>query len=941
MQYDFKSIEKKWRKYWDINEIYKVDENSSLPKHYVLDMFPYPSGAGLHVGHPLGYIASDIYARYKTLEGYNVLHPMGFDAFGLPAEQYAIQTGQHPAITTENNISTYKSQFDLLGISFDKTREFKTCDPSYYKWTQWCVIKFFESWYDNAQDKARPISELEEIFAQSGNQSVKAAHNCETSFSAQAWAKMTDTEKQDILLCYRLAYLAETLVNWCPNLGTVLANDEIKDGLSERGGHEIIQKKMKQWSLRVSAYAQRLLDGLDELDWSESIKEIQRNWIGRSEGAELDFAVEKLDLSLKVFTTRPDTVYGVTFMVLAPESDYTALVTSDDQKADVEKYVMEASKKSERDRQANVKNVTGVFSGRYCINPLTKEKIPIWISEYVLGSYGTGAIMAVPAHDERDFKFAEQFGLEIQSVYESSDKIATSDSTSDSNNSSLEPQASRFHPVPKDSPLKCITGELKGLTPSKAIAKANEIIKTNNLGQTKINFRLRDAIFSRQRYWGEPFPFYFVDERPYPVSEEELPVKLPEVDKFLPTETGEPPLARAKNWNNSAGHPLELSTMPGFAGSSTYFLRFMDPHNSDRLVSKKAVDYWQNVDLYIGGSEHATGHLIYARFWNMFLYDIGVASTPEPFKKMINQGMILGRSSFVYRKKGTNTFVSEGLKDQHDTQQLHVYVGLVKDDTLDIQAFKAWRPEFNDAEFILEDGLYKCGSAVEKMSKSMFNVVNPDDIVDAYGADTLRLYEMFLGPLEQTKPWSTSSIEGVHKFLGRFWRLFYDKEGFNIDTAKATPEELKILHTAIKKVKHDTLTFSFNTAISALMICVNDLTKLNCRKKEILEPLVKLLAPYCPHLCEELNEAFGGTTSIFKDLGLPACDDKYLQESTFSYPVSLNGKLKFLIELPINMKKEDVETTVLSDERTIKYIASKTVRKTIVVPQKIVNIVVG
>ena len=923
MNYEYTEIEKKWREYWKEHDTYKVVEDPSKEKFYVLDMFPYPSGAGLHVGHPLGYIASDIYARYKTLEGFNVLHPIGYDAFGLPAEQYAIQTGQHPALTTDQNIKNYQKQFDLLGFNYDLSREFRTCDKSYYKWTQWAVIKFFEHYFNTKDYKAKPITELITEFETSGNANVNAATSYDGTFTAAEWKSKSKKEKSDILQNYRLAFQAETLVNWCPQLGTVLANDEIKDGLSVRGSFPVEQKKMLQWSLRVSAFAQRLLDGLNCLDWSESVKEIQRNWIGRSEGADINFKVLGKDLELTVFTTRPDTIYGVTFMVLAPESDYVTELTTPEQADDVARYLAETKKKTERDRQMDVKNVSGVFSGSYCINPFTNEEIPVWIADYVLGGYGTGAIMAVPAHDERDNRFANHYSLPVVHVYELSnqdDKLS-------------------FHDVSKNASTLCTTGTLKDLIPKKAISKAIEEVGKKQIGTPKINYRLRDAIFSRQRYWGEPFPIFFEDDIPTPVNESELPIVLPEVDKYLPTDTGEPPLGRAQDWTNSDGHPLELSTMPGFAGSSAYFLRFMDPKNDDCLVSKEAVEYWENVDLYIGGAEHATGHLIYARFWNMFLFDIGVASKEEPFKKMINQGMIQGRSSFVYRIKGTNKFVSYGLKNDHDTQQLHVYVGLVKDDILDIEGLKSWRPDFQDAEFILEDGKYICGSAVEKMSKSLFNVVNPDDVVKKYGADTLRLFEMFLGPLEQSKPWSTSSIEGVHKFLGRFWRLFFNKDIFTVSDEKATPEELKILHTAIKKVRHDTENFNFNTAIAAMMICVNELTKLSCNKREVLDPLIRILAPYCPHITEELHELLGNTDSVFKVSRLPDWDDSLLVENIHKYPVSLNGKLKFLAELPIDMEKDAIEQNIINDERTQKFIAGKTIRKIIVVPRKIVNIV--
>lgn len=922
-QYDFKSIDRKWQKFWTENETYKVDHQSSAPKYYVLDMFPYPSGAGLHVGHPLGYIASDIFSRYKRLKGYNVLHPMGFDAFGLPAEQYAIQTGKHPAETTKENIATYKSQLGKLGLSYDASREIKTSDPAYYKWTQWAVLKFFDHWFDEKQNRARPISELTEIFTSSGTENISAHCSSDRSFSASEWKLFDEKEKQEILLDYRLAYLADSNVNWCPALGTVLANDEIKDGLSERGGHPVEQKTMRQWSLRVGAYAPRLLEGLDTLDWPDSIKEVQRNWIGRSEGANITFKSNATDLH--VYTTRPDTIYGVTFMVLAPESEYVEALTTEEQKPLVESYLKEVSKKTERDRQANVKEMTGVFTGSYAVNPISGKSIPVWIADYVLGGYGTGAIMAVPAHDERDFRFAKTFNLAIESVYETA------------------ANEQEYVEVAKDAKVRCTSGETKGLYPTQAIDKMIGLIESKKLGNRQVNFRLRDAIFSRQRYWGEPFPFFFKDDLPYPVAEKDLPIELPEVDKYLPTSEGEPPLARAKDWTYNKGDekfPLEYSTMPGFAGSSAYFLRYMDPTNDEELVSKEAANYWGQVDLYVGGSEHATGHLIYSRFWNMFLHDIGVVPHPEPFKKLINQGMILGRSNYVYRIKGKNEFVSFGLKDNYDTQAIHVDVNIVTNDNLDIEKFKAWRTEFENASFILEDGKYVCGYATEKMSKSMFNVVNPDDIVERYGADTLRLFEMFLGPVEQSKPWSTSSIEGVHKFLGRFWRLFYNDNSLIVTSETPTNEELKILHTALKKVIEDTENFAFNTAISAMMICVNDLTKLGCHKKEILEPLVTVLSPYCPHICEELAASLGREKSLFEENSLPTVDESYLVETTFEYPVSFNGKMKFLLSLPLDYTKDQIESSVRESEQTSKFLGDKAIQKVIVVPKKIVNLVV-
>lgn len=928
MDYDFRKIEKKWQQNWIENKTYKVDIDLSRPKFYVLDMFPYPSGAGLHVGHPLGYIASDIYSRYKRLNGFNVLHPMGYDAYGLPAEQYAIQTGQHPAVTTEQNIKRYREQLDKIGFSYDWDREVRTCEPEYYHWTQWAFKKMFEHYYDNDADKALPISQLVERFEKQGTVGLNAAQTKELSFSAQEWNNMSTNEQQEVLLNYRLAYLADTVVNWCPALGTVLANDEVKDGFSVRGGHPVEQKLMRQWLLRITAYSERLLKGLDTVDWTDSLKEIQRNWIGRSEGAEVLFPVKDSELKLNIFTTRPDTIFGVTFMVLAPESELVPLLTSAEQKQAVEDYLELVKKRTERERQTEVRKVTGVFTGSYAINPLSNEVISIWISDYVLAGYGTGAIMAVPAHDSRDFAFARTFGLPIPQVVvlpgqEASDTSTWTDSFDSKEGTMIN------------------SGFLNGLSVAQAIEKIKKHIEDNGLGRVKVNYRLRDAIFSRQRYWGEPFPVYFKDNMPYVLNEDELPLELPEIDKYLPTEKGEPPLARAKNWKTKEGYPLEVNTMPGFAGSSAYYLRYMDPRNRKALVSKEANEYWQDVDLYIGGTEHATGHLLYSRFWNKFLYDLGYVCKDEPFKKLVNQGMIQGRSNFVYRIKGTNTFVSYNLKDKYDTMEIHVDVNMVRNDILDIQAFKAWNPEYANAEFILEDDKYVCGWAIEKMSKSMFNVVNPDTIVEEYGADTLRLYEMFLGPLEQSKPWDTNGIDGVHKFLRKVWKLFFDRDGKLIVTdEKATADELKVLHRTIRKISEDIERFSFNTAVSAFMICVNDLTALKCNKREILEPLTILLAPFAPHICEETWHALGHNQTVC-DAPWPQFNADYLVESTVVYPVSFNGKVRFKLEAPASLNPADVEKLVLKEEQTQKWTEGKEVKKVIVVPGKIINIVVA
>ena len=920
MDYNFKDIERKWQAYWAANHTFKAEIDNAKPKYYVLDMFPYPSGAGLHVGHPLGYIASDIFSRYKRLCGFNVLHPMGYDAFGLPAEQYAIQTGQHPAVTTEKNIARYREQMDRIGFSYDWSREVRTCDPEYYKWTQWAFIQMFESWYDNVQQKARPIAELEKLFAENGSEAVNAACGDVKPFTAQEWNAFSEKEKSDVLMQYRIAYQGETAVNWCPALGTVLANDEVKEGYSVRGGHPVEQKKMTQWQLRVSAYAGRLLEDLEDLDWTDSLKDMQRNWIGRSQGAEMVFKVNngEQEYDMTIFTTRADTVFGVTFMVLAPESEWVEKLTTPEQKVAVEEYLQQAKKKTERERMTETRKVTGVFSGSYAINPLTGNKVPVWIGEYVLAGYGTGAIMAVPAHDSRDYAFAKTFDLPIVPLIEGCD---VSESSFDAKEG-----------------IMCNSGFLNGLDVKEAIPAAIDYVEQHGIGRRKVNYRLRDAIFSRQRYWGEPFPMYFKEGVATPMPLENLPLQLPEVDKYLPTESGEPPLGRAAEWTYK-GYPIELSTMPGFAGSSAYYLRYMDPHNSEALVGQEADEYWRDVDLYIGGTEHATGHLIYSRFWNKFLFDLGYVCEKEPFRKLINQGMIQGRSNFVYRIINTNTFVSLGLKDQYETTEIHVDVNIVHNDRLDMEAFKAWMPDFASAEFILEDGEYICGWAVEKMSKSMFNVVNPDMICDTYGADTLRLYEMFLGPLEQSKPWDTKGIDGVNRFLKKVWRLFYDRDGFIVTDEKATPEELKALHKLIGKVRTDIEAFSFNTAVSAFMIAVNELTDLKCTKREILEQLTVLLSPFAPHIAEELWEALGHKESITY-AAFPEYVEAYTIENNCTYAVSFNGKTRFTVELPVDMSREDVDAHVRGLEQTAKYVADGNIVKVIVVPGKIVNIVV-
>ena len=920
MDYNFKEIESKWQAFWAANHTFKAEIDSSKPKYYVLDMFPYPSGAGLHVGHPLGYIASDIYSRYKRLCGFNVLHPMGYDAFGLPAEQYAIQTGQHPAVTTEKNIARYREQMDRIGFSYDWSREVRTCDPGYYKWTQWAFLQMFGSWYDNVQQKARPVAELEAAFAQGGSAAVDAACGEVDAFTAEQWNGFDDKKKAEILMQYRIAYQGETAVNWCPALGTVLANDEVKEGYSVRGGHPVEQKKMTQWQLRVSAYAGRLLEDLEDLDWTDSLKDMQRNWIGKSQGAEMNFRVSNGtdEYDMTIFTTRADTVFGVTFMVLAPESEWVEKLTTAEQKEAVEEYLAMAKKKTERERMMEARKVTGVFSGSYAVNPLTGNKVPVWIGEYVLAGYGTGAIMAVPAHDSRDYAFAKTFNLPIIPLIEGCD---VSESSFDAKEG-----------------IMCNSGFLNGLTVKEAIPAAIDYVEKHGIGHRKVNYRLRDAIFSRQRYWGEPFPMYFKDGVATPMKLEDLPLQLPEVDKFLPTETGEPPLGRAADWTYE-GYPIELSTMPGFAGSSAYYLRYMDPHNDEALVSREADEYWRDVDLYIGGTEHATGHLIYSRFWNKFLFDLGYVCEKEPFRKLINQGMIQGRSNFVYRIINTNTFVSYGLKDQYETTEIHVDVNIVRNDRLDIEAFKAWMPEFASAEFILEDGEYICGWAIEKMSKSMFNVVNPDMVCDTYGADTLRLYEMFLGPLEQSKPWDTKGIDGVNRFLRKVWRMFYDRDGFIVTDEKATPEELKSLHKLIGKVRTDIESFSFNTAVSAFMIAVNELNELKCTKREILEQLIILLSPFTPHIAEELWEALGHKESITY-ASFPEYVEAYTIENTCTYAVSFNGKTRFTVELPLDMPREEVDAHVRGLDQTAKYVAGGNIVKVIVVPGKIVNIVV-
>ena len=948
MEYDFREIEQKWQQHWRDHQTYQVTEDPTRKKFYVLNMFPYPSGAGLHVGHPLGYIASDIYARYKRQQGFNVLNPMGYDAYGLPAEQYAIQTGQHPAVTTEQNIKRYREQLDKIGFSFDWSREVRTCDANYYHWTQWAFERMFESYYDNRTKQARPIHELVRHFEEEGTLDMDVAQTEPLVFSARDWRSMNEKEQQQTLMNYRIAYLGETMVNWCQDLGTVLANDEVVDGVSVRGGYPVVQRKMRQWCLRVSAYAQRMLDGLDLVDWSDSIKETQRNWVGRSEGAEMRFesitpeGTEERRGHFTIFTTRADTIFGVTFMVLAPESELVAQLTTSEQREEVEAYLAYVAKRTERDRMADHK-VTGVFSGSYGVNPFTGERIPIWISEYVLAGYGTGAIMAVPAHDSRDYAFARHFQLPIIPLIEGADV----------SQESFDAKEGTVMNSPREGVDSTLT--LNGLTVQEAIAKTKKFITEQGIGQVKVNYRLRDAIFSRQRYWGEPFPVYYKDEMPYMIPEDCLPLQLPEIDAYKPTESGEPPLGRAEKWawdtekrcvvekrliDHKTVFPIELCTMPGFAGSSAYYLRYMDPHNDQSLVGKEADEYWQNVDLYVGGTEHATGHLIYSRFWNKFLFDLGVSCKEEPFQRLVNQGMIQGRSNFVYRINAADAadhpvFVSKGLKDQYDTTPIHVDVNIVHADVLDLNAFRAWRPELKNAEFILEDGKYLCGWAIEKMSKSMFNVVNPDDIVSQYGADTLRLYEMFLGPVEASKPWDTNGIDGCHRFLKKFWKLFQQ----DLLDEDPTKDELKSLHKLIKKVSTDIEVFSYNTSVSAFMVCTNELTQQKCRNLRILRTLVTVLAPFAPHIAEELWEQTGGKGSVC-DSEWPTWNEDYLVEDEVQMPVSFNGKARFQINLPATASKEAIIEAAMSDERSQKYLEGKQVVKTIVVPGRIINIVV-
>ncbi|MEE0948353.1 MAG: leucine--tRNA ligase [Bacteroidales bacterium] len=927
MDYNFRDTESKWQKFWAENKTFKVEIDPSKPKYYVLDMFPYPSGAGLHVGHPLGYIASDIFSRYQRLKGFNVLHPMGYDSYGLPAEQYAIQTGQHPSITTEQNIKRYRQQLDILGLSYDWDREVRTCDEGYYKWTQWTFLQLFNSYYCNDCKKARPISELEEVFSKQGNggeNAINAAHSdCET-FTAEQWNSFDEKKKSDLLMNYRLAYLSDSMVNWCSELGTVLANDEVVNGVSVRGGYPVERKKMRQWSLRITAYAERLLEGLNDLDWTDSIKEIQRNWIGKSRGASLQFKTESGE-NLEIFTTRADTIFGVTFMVLCPEHEMISSLTTADRKQEVEEYVTWAKNRSERERQSEVKKVSGVFIGSYALHPFSGERIPIWVSDYVLAGYGSGAVMAVPAHDSRDFAFARKFNLPIvQVVVPNGEEETSTDTWQESKDSKAG---------------KLINSDfLNGLDVTEAIKVAIQNIEDKKIGFGTTNYRLRDAIFSRQRYWGEPFPVYYKDEIPYGLDESQLPLCLPEVDKYLPTENGDAPLARAKNWHNKDGFRYDYNTMPGFAGSNAYSIRYMDPKNNEEFVSKTANEYWQNVDLYVGGSEHATGHLLYSRFICKFLFDIGVVCKDEPYKKLINQGMIQGKSQFVYRIKGTNKYVSFNLKNQYETDPIHVDISLVDNDILDIEGLRKWRAEFETAEFELEDGKYICGSEVEKMSKSLYNVQNPDDLVEKYGADTLRLYEMFLGPIEQSKPWDTKGIEGVSRFVRKFWLLSHTEDQLNISEEAASKEELKTLHKTIKKVQEDIERFSLNTAVSTFMICVNELGALKCNKREIIEPLTILLSPFAPHICEEIWEQLGHKESI-SFATFPAFDESVLVESSFKYPVSINGKTRTMIDFPLDATKETIEQEVLKNSDVQKFLDGKAVKKIIFVPKKIINIV--
>lgn len=919
MDYKFEEIEPKWQKFWSENKTFKVENKSDKPKFYILDMFPYPSGAGLHVGHPLGYIASDIYSRYMRLKGYNVLHPMGYDSFGLPAEQYAIQTGQHPAITTETNIKRYREQLDKIGFSFDWDREVRTSDPNYYKWTQWIFKQLFNSWYNLKSDKAENIETLIEEFKKAGNKEVEAVCSETPAFSAEDWAGYSEKEQQELLLNYRLAYLSDVMVNWCPGLGTVLANEEVINGVSERGGYPVERKLMRQWSMRITAYAERLLQGLDKIDWSDALKEMQRNWIGKSQGAEVDFSIKGHEEAIKVFTTRPDTIFGVTFMVLAPEHELVEKITTAEQKEEVEKYVEVAKNRSERERMTEVKRVSGVFTGAYVEHPFTGEDVPIWVGDYVLAGYGTGAIMAVPSGDQRDWNFATHFGLPIVPVIDGSNIEVEANETKEG--------------------ILINSDFLNGLQVPDAIKLAVEKIEEKGIGTGKINYRLRDAIFSRQRYWGEPFPVYYKDGVPYMLEDSELPVTLPEVDKYLPTETGEPPLARAENWTTKEGYTPDYNTMPGWAGSSWYYLRYMDSYNEKDFVSKEAVDYWQQVDLYFGGAEHATGHLLYVRFWTMFLKDMGYLNFDEPAKKLINQGMIQGMSAIAHRINNTNTFVSAGLKQNYETTPIHVDVNLVDGNELDVEGFKSWLPEFKTAELELENGKFIVDQEVEKMSKRWHNVVNPDDIIDQYGADTLRMYEMFLGPLEQAKPWDTKGIEGVYRFLRKFWRLFHAQEAFEVSGDEPTKDELKVLHKTIKKIQEDIERMSFNTSVSAFMIATNELADLKCNKKAILEPMCVLIAPFAPHIAEELWEKLGNTESITY-AQFPEFNKEYLVEDSFSYPISFNGKTRFTMEIPLNIDKAEVERMVIEAEQVKKYLEGKSPKKVIVVPNRIVNIVI-
>ncbi len=921
--YNFQEIEKKWQSYWEKNQIFNAEVDQTKPKFYSLDMFPYPSGAGLHVGHPLGYIASDIITRFKRLEGYNVLHPMGYDSFGLPAEQYAIQTGQHPAITTEQNINRYTEQLKNIGFAFDWSKEVRTSNPDYYKWTQWIFMQLFNSYYDKTDNKAKSIASLGAIFEKEGNTNIQAVCDEDTPvFSSDDWNSFSEKKQQEILLQYRLTFLAETTVNWCAALGTVLSNDEVKDGFSERGGHPVERKKMMQWSMRITAYAERLLQGLEKVDWSEPIKEMQRNWIGKSIGAEMVFQIKGKDKQIKVFTTRIDTIYGVTYLALAPEHEYVQELITDDQRETAEAYVEVAKNRSERDRMSDVKTISGAFTGSYAINPFNGEEIQIWIADYVLAGYGTGAVMAVPAHDERDYNFARHFGLEVRQVIEGSMENGS---------------------FPGKGETIINSGFITDLEMKDAMNKAIAFLEEKKIGKGKIQYRMRDAIFTRQRYWGEPLPVFFKDGLPYLMDEKDLPLVLPEVDKYLPTEDGEPPLGRAKDWTYKTAEgefPLEKSTMPGWAGSSWYFFRYMDPKNTEKFVDPEKEKYWGAVNLYIGGAEHATGHLLYSRFWTKFLFDIGAVSIEEPFQKMINQGMIQGRSNFVYRVKGSNQFVSYGLKDNYDTSAMHVDVNIVHNDQLNLEKFKSWRPDLADAEFLLEDGKYICGAEVEKMSKSKYNVVNPDDIIERYGADTLRLYEMFLGPLEQFKPWNTNGIDGVFKFLKKLWKLYHDSNGqFQVSEEKPNKEELKTLHKTIKKTKEDMDSYSFNTSVASFMICVNELTSLKCNKREILEPLTILVSSYAPHIAEELWSLLGHSNSII-NATFPEFKEEFLIENNHEYPVSINGKMRAKLTLPLSLSREEVEKAALEDATVLKWTEGNPPKKVIVVPGKIVNIVI-